>query len=233
MRLDLPLLDVDPGTRVHRDVHLPGPAKDEHPLPGLLQRPGSADRRALLTSPIGVSRSVGQVILQHGIRIDEHLVCGTAPAERTRLHCQPSFHDLGSTRVIHVRGHDRQCPRSLLGQGQRPARPPVAHEPVVGRVQALVHRQSATGSDHPAHRSIFSVLNDRPVRIRPRHRQIPNLLIVSIQHHVRPPVRDVKGHINVRSQLVLGSHLQEGEVSSAGHGTASVISQHHGPASSV
>ena len=74
MGLDLPLIQVDPRTSIHRDVHLTGATEDQRSLPGFFQRSSSRYRGAFLDNAVSKTYCIGEVVLQYRVRVDEHLI---------------------------------------------------------------------------------------------------------------------------------------------------------------
>ena len=211
MGLDRSLSQINPRPRIHCNIHLPRPTKNEHPLPSLLQRAGSTDGRTFLTSPIGVSRSVGQIVLQHGIGVDKHLASWSRTPKRSPLGNQTPFHDLGSSRVRHIGSLNRQRPAPLLHQLQRSGAgscihvrvcPSVANISVVCGVRRLVDGEGRLRIGPGAKSGdSLTVFDDRPVRPSSVHRKVSDLKIVPHQGEIRVRHIHIEFQIHICPQL--------------------------------
>ena len=234
--LDFATHEVDPGARIHRDIHLTRSSEDQHPRPCLHQASRTRDRRSLLLDPVGIAGGVGQVVLENGIVTDHKLTGRTGAPERGIKNDQATVRDRGPAGVAgDIVAVDRQGRITLLHQGERSGTAPqilVTDVAIIGRIGCLVDREGgAAVVSHLDPGSPLVVFDRRPSRIGSGEGQVADRQIVTEQGDIGVGVGGIEKEVHVGTELVGSTHLQHAEDSA--NRTGAVVPHDNGSTPSV
>ena len=236
MSLDFATHEVDPGTRIHRDINLTCPSEDQHPRPGLYQASRPRDCRSLLLDPVGVAGGVGQVVFKNGIVTDHKLTGGSRAPERGIKNDQAAVRDRGPAGVAgDIVAVDRQGRASLLHQGERSGTATqilVTDVTIIGRIGGLVDREGGVAVvSHLDPGSPLVVFDRRPSRIGSGEGQVADRQVVTEQGDIGVGVGGIEKEVHIGTELVGSTHLQHAEDSA--NRTGAVVPHDNGSTPSV